>query len=221
MGTRLSEISQYVQKCMFPVNGIPLLGHHIDRATSLGVEENNIHVVVGYRADDARNFLRRYHPKVNQLPTMNVKGGTGTGLLSTEDAVGRNWSWGYVFYGDNYFTDPLTSWREKEEPIVAVRSVADLSRYGAVLSKDGYLQDIVEKKITGSGHALVGAMKEPPEIFDHIKRVKPNDGEIFLTDAIMSLNEERAHRVHEIDGSWYDVGSKDTLKLAINGDNHG
>ena len=54
-GKRLNEHSQNRNKCMFPVQGRPVIEFSLDNAVEAGVDE--IIIVVGYRAEDIINYL--------------------------------------------------------------------------------------------------------------------------------------------------------------------
>lgn len=91
-------------------------------------------------------------------------------------------------------------------------------QYGIVSLKDGAEGDvariggIVEKPAPAdapSTQAVVGRYLLTPQIFDHLRRVKPGaGGEIQLTDAIASLLNEEAVMSYAFKGTRYDCGSK-------------
>ena len=75
------------------------------------------------------------------------------------------------------------------------------------------LDGIIEKPAPAdapSQCAVVGRYVLEPEIFDHLRRIKPGvGGELQLTDGIASLLQKKAVYGFEYQGTRYDCGSKD------------
>lgn len=70
---------------------------------------------------------------------------------------------------------------------------------------------IVEKpdpKNAPSQLASVGRFILTPEIFPKIAKTKKTKGEVYLADAIDALAKEGSVYGHELEGTWYDCGSK-------------
>lgn len=62
IGSRLNPITLEKPKCMVKVNGIPIIEHQIRAYLSSGVEIDSIHVVVGYKSDFVKDFIKEnYH----------------------------------------------------------------------------------------------------------------------------------------------------------------
>lgn len=84
---------------------------------------------------------------------------------------------------------------------------------GAKVAKHVYeVKGVVEKPgpdRAPSRLAAVGGYVLTPDIFDHIRKLKPgHGGEYVLLDAISSLMKTRAVYACEIEGDYYDTGSK-------------
>jgi UTP--glucose-1-phosphate uridylyltransferase len=78
---------------------------------------------------------------------------------------------------------------------------------GPILS----VEKLVEKpdpKSAPSQLASVGRFVLTPEIFPKIAKVKKKNGEVYLADAIDMLAKEGKVYGHELEGTWYDCGSK-------------
>ncbi|MBI1888782.1 MAG: UTP--glucose-1-phosphate uridylyltransferase [Candidatus Spechtbacteria bacterium] len=91
----------------------------------------------------------------------------------------------------------------------------DTRLYGiAKLSRpvlDNRVEKLVEKpepKYAPSLLASVGRFVLTPEIFPKIAKVKKKNGEVYLADAIDALAKEGRVYGHELEGTWYDCGSK-------------
>jgi UTP--glucose-1-phosphate uridylyltransferase len=91
----------------------------------------------------------------------------------------------------------------------------DTRLYGiAKLSRpalDKQVEGLVEKpepKDAPSQLASVGRFILTPEIFPKIAKTKKTKGEVYLADAIDALAKEGKVYGHELEGTWYDCGSK-------------
>lgn len=102
-------------------------------------------------------------------------------------------------------------------PVIGVMEVpADkVNKYGIVAGKDrgdGVIEitDMVEKPAIGtapSNLAIIGRYVMTPDIFEHIRNVKPgHGGEIQLTDAMKSLAQERGMLAIKMQGERFDAG---------------
>jgi len=103
--------------------------------------------------------------------------------------------------------------------VIGVQTIPreESSSYGVVKSTpigEGLhqMQAIVEKpkpEVAPSNLAVVGRYILTPEIFHHLRRVRPGaGGEIQLTDGIAALLEEEPILAYEFTGTRYDCGSK-------------
>jgi len=73
------------------------------------------------------------------------------------------------------------------------------------------VEKLVEKpdpKIAPSRLASVGRFVLTPEVFEKIKKTKKTKGEFYLADAIDMLAQEGKVYGYELEGKWYDCGSK-------------
>lgn len=104
--------------------------------------------------------------------------------------------------------------------IIATQHVdpSETDKYGIVsgqmvTTKTMRLDGIIEKPAPAdapSQCAVVGRYVLEPEIFDHLRRIKPGvGGELQLTDGIASLLQKKAVYGFEYQGTRYDCGSKD------------
>ncbi len=93
----------------------------------------------------------------------------------------------------------------------------EVSRYGIVTGENWAprlhrVRTIVEKPdpaITPSNLAVIGRYLLPPEIFDYLEDVEPDEsGEMQLTDGLSKLARERALVGYEFEGRRHDIGDK-------------
>lgn len=102
-----------------------------------------------------------------------------------------------------------------------------VDRYGILsLNEDGSIKTIIEKpKIEEAPSTLAGFGRYiiKPEIFDYIDKLTPVNGEYQFTDAMMHMMENEKYMPCNIDGIYYDIGSKDgylkaNIEFALNRD---
>ncbi len=78
LGTRLKPHTEYLPKCLMPIQGIPLLEYWIRMLFELGIED--ILVNLHYRSDDVKEFLKRdiFKGKIKTSFEENLLGTAGT-----------------------------------------------------------------------------------------------------------------------------------------------
>ncbi|OGZ57973.1 MAG: hypothetical protein A3B96_01395 [Candidatus Spechtbacteria bacterium RIFCSPHIGHO2_02_FULL_43_15b] len=108
---------------------------------------------------------------------------------------------------DNYRTSVLGLFKVPKSE-VNLYGIAD----GEYVSERTLLvRDLVEKpdpKSTPSQLASVGRFILTPDIFSKIAKTKKTKGEVYLADAIDDLCNEGKVYGYELEGKWYDCGSK-------------
>ncbi len=123
-----------------------------------------------------------------------------------------------MIFGDVPGVRQLMKVAEKyNKPVVGVMEVPRnmVNKYGIVAGREiesGVLElsELVEKpKIEDapSNYAIIGRYILTPEIFDHIKDLKPGaGGEIQLTDALATLCQEQGMLAVKMEGTRFDAG---------------
>ena len=164
-------------------------------------------------------------PRMANFIYIRQKGpmGNGTPVLNAEPLIGNEPF--AVFYGDEFYTGK-TSWIKQmidvyekyQDPVVALTTATkeETNRYGIFsgpqVEKDVYqINSIMEKpgpKKARSNLASVGGYILTPDIFGILKKLKPGkNGEIWLADAVKTLNKKRPIYGKKIDGKLYDAGT--------------
>ncbi|ANE47466.1 UTP--glucose-1-phosphate uridylyltransferase [Paenibacillus swuensis] len=106
--------------------------------------------------------------------------------------------------------------------VIAVQEVAaeEVHQYGVVApdrpltgkGQTSYISDLVEKPERGSApsnFAVIGRYVIQPQIFEILERQQPGrGGEIQLTDALRTLNENQPILAYSFEGKRYDTGNK-------------
>lgn len=123
-----------------------------------------------------------------------------------------------MIFGDVPGVRQLVKVAEKyKKPVVGVVEVprAMVNRYGIVSGveiEEGILEldSLVEKPAiedAPSNLAIIGRYVLTPQIFDHIKKLKPgHGGEIQLTDALATLCKEQGMLAVKLEGTRFDAG---------------
>lgn len=57
-GQRMGEITKYFQKCVLPIDGVPLIVHWVDALRTNGIRLR--HIIWGYRGDQVINAVQTY-----------------------------------------------------------------------------------------------------------------------------------------------------------------
>jgi bifunctional UDP-N-acetylglucosamine pyrophosphorylase/glucosamine-1-phosphate N-acetyltransferase len=207
-GSRLRPYTQLTPKPLLTVKGIPLLTFHINLLNSLNIPNEKIIVVVSYLKEEIIGYLEKFHKGVNFVEQINKKG-TAAAVESAEKFIKEDF---IVIYGDVIFEDDLKEF-VKEENVIAVYEVEDVSKFGKIIEENGYLKDIKEKSEKGKGYIFAGILKTKKEFLKEVKKVKKNEksGEYYLTDAIISFNKIFPFKIYRLKGKWFDIGSEESL----------
>ena len=149
--------------------------------------------------------------------------GLGHAVLCAANAVGDEPV--AVMVGDDLIFGEVPGIRQltmlaekRNKPVVGVMKVApeNVNKYGIVAGIEREpgiydVTDLVEKPDLGkapSNLAIIGRYVLPPQIFDHLRKIKPgHGGEIQLTDALKTLAQEQGMLAVEMEGERYDAGN--------------
>jgi NDP-sugar pyrophosphorylase family protein len=208
-GIRLRPYTQLIPKPLMTINGIPLLTFHIDKLNSLGIPNEKIIVVVSHLKEEIMGFLKRFHRGV-RVVMQGEKKGTAAAVSYAKNLIDDNEI--VIVYGDTIFEDDLKDFI-REENVIGVYEVEDVSRFGKIVVENGYLREIKEKTETGRGFIFAGLVKTKKEFLEEVDKVKQNEksGEYYLTDAIVSFNQKHLFKIYALKGRWFDIGKEESL----------
>jgi glucose-1-phosphate thymidylyltransferase len=126
-----------------------------------------------------------------------------------------------VLLGDNIFRDPLVPLLEKANSRpdwawIGLKQVPDPGRYGVAELKGEQVVGIEEKpEKPKSDLAVVGIYIYPPDVFGHIRTLKPSRrGELEITDVNNFYLSRGRLGCFTLDGYWTDAGTLDSLDYA-------
>ena len=159
-------------------------------------------------------YIRQKGPYGNAIPVLNA-----AHLIGDEPFA--------VLFGDDVFScktprlrQMLDVYEHYGDPVIAAlkTNAEGTKKYriidpGARVQKGVYeVKNVIEKpgpKKAPSRLAAIGGYVLTPDIFPHMKKLKPgHSGEYVLLDAISSLMKKRPLYAREIDGEYFDTGSK-------------
>ncbi|NGM71395.1 NTP transferase domain-containing protein [Natronolimnobius sp. AArcel1] len=231
-GERLQPLTRNRPKPHLPVTTTPLLEYVFDQLIAAGVE--SITVVVGYK----RNRIQaHFGPTYRTIPltyvTQEQLHGSGHALLVAESEVSGTV---LVVNGDQFAEGPMiTHVLNAHDTNSAVATLTALDRtdiepYGGLVLEDSAVVDLVENPMDDRPYYLnAGVYAFEHDIFDELRHLNPNVGELSLIDGILSLLEsEKTVRATVSEGTWIDATYPwDLLKMSsafldaeISGKNH-
>jgi UTP--glucose-1-phosphate uridylyltransferase len=151
--------------------------------------------------------------------------GNVTPILCSEPIVGNEpfaVVWGDEFWrcpGKSHIKQLVEVYEKYGDPVLTAKKITkeETSKYGVIdgvkVSQGVYeVNKLVEKpgpEKAPSTIATLGGYILTPDIFDALKKTKlGKGGELWLIDAMVKVMKQRAIYAKEVDGDYYDTGSK-------------
>jgi len=220
-GTRMLHFSKNKSKHLIKVQKKPFLGYLLDNLLKAGYKE--LILVVGYREEMMREFLKKYKYQatiVNQFEILGGKEkiyGTACPLKCVKNIIGREH---FLFVcGDNLYSvkDLKVMKVEGKYNYIAGFYHQRPEKYGVLITDNGFLKKIVEKPKKHIGNLInTGLYKFTPEVFKKLPKIRKSiRGEYEITDAVTFLAKERKVKVKKIKDYWIDFGNPaDIIKFS-------
>lgn len=196
------------------------VGAHFSRDYNLekALEENGKH--------DLIDKIRNLHTQANFMyVNQDEPLGTGDALYKGRAFVGEEPF--ALFYADDVMTSPknkpaikqvIDIYHKYQSSVAGLVRVPkkDVYKYGVIRGKSldartCLIEEIIEKpKVEDAPSNLVsvGRFVLTSDVFQYINRVQKRNGEMYLSDALAILSREGSMYGYEIEGTWYDCGSK-------------
>ena len=214
-GKRFRPYSYLHPKSLCTINGIPIIGHLIERVKNVGIGEEDICVIVGdHHENEIRGFVNHYYQKVSCIKQKEGYG-TAIGMLSAEEFVEDSLC--TFLYGDIYFQDNLEILRSKFPTICVMKR--NVREFGEVKRIGPYIEILEKQNMDREGLVFAGILANmPPIFFDYLSEVRPDEktGEYYATDAISEFSKDFEVEIYELKGFWFDVGRGEDLIKARN-----
>ena len=216
-GVRLRPHTYTQPKPLILVAGKPIISFIIDQLLEVGVDE--FVFVLGYMGEKIKDYLSKSYPNLNKTYVIQFeRRGLGDAILHTKDELIDEQEL-IILLGDTIVDLDIKSFINHNGSAVAIQKVNDPRQFGVVEEGQGNkILRVVEKPtIPKSNQAIVGLYKfsAVSELFKALESVKvetdKTNGEIHLTDAIMSMiHKGHEFKTFEVD-NWYDCGKKEIL----------
>lgn len=220
-GTRMLELSKDKSKHLINVGSRPFLAYLLDNIIEAGYRE--VIMVVGFREDMIREFLKTYDAKgtaitlINQFEVLGPKEkmyGTACPLMCVKDVVGKENFISLV--GDNFYTVEQLKAMNIDDQFCYVAGVESQTpeKFGVLLENNGFLEKIVEKPREFIGNFINTSLyKFTPDIFEAVFTIgKSVRGEYEITDAISLLAKDKKVKVKKFSDYWMDFGHPDDIE---------
>lgn len=223
-GTRMLELSKDKSKHLIEVEKRPFLAYLLDNILKAGYRE--IILVVGYREDMIREFLKNYKfdkvdldtKIINQFDVLGPKEkeyGTACPIKCVKDLI-KNENF-ISLCGDNFYTVEDLKLMNIDDNYNYVAGVSNEhpEKFGVLIEDgDDFLDEIVEKPKKFVGNLINTSLyKFTPEIFEKVFRIEKSErGEYEITDAISLLAKEKKVKVKKMNDFWMDFGRPEDIE---------
>ncbi|PIN76349.1 hypothetical protein COV17_02910 [Candidatus Woesearchaeota archaeon CG10_big_fil_rev_8_21_14_0_10_36_11] len=202
-GTRIYPMGLKKPKPLIEVANKPVLEHNLDQM--VGFIEEAI-IIVGYKKDMIINHLGNNYRGIKLMYVVQEEQlGTAHAVLLAEHHVHGKF---LVLNGDDLFSRKDMLAISQCNNCLLVQYKEDASAFGAVVLKDGFVQDIVEKSETFVSHFVnTGMYCFMPDVFSILHTIPLSArGEYELTDAVKEIAKQGKMHAEEVQGHWIPVG---------------
>jgi len=191
-GKRLEPYSKEYQKTMLPLHGKPVLEYILNGLIYAGLRD--FIMVVGYKKEQIINFFdkgTKWGVNIEYVEQKKLNG-TGGALLLCESLVKNDHfylTWGDVIVPYEIYKKVFLLHKDEKQDYILVTNYAkDTSHGAAVICKEDYCLDIIEKPPPGSINSNLnncGIFILSTKIFKVLKNLEPSSrGEIELPQAL-------------------------------------
>lgn len=230
-GTRMLHLTKGKSKHLIRVKKRPFLAYLLDNLFLAGYRD--LVLVVGYKEELIREFLKKYKPplkslrksqyKIRMVSQYEILGpkdkiyGTACPLMCVKDIIGKEH---FLFVvGDNLYSakDFKAMSVEGKYSYVAGYYHKRPERYGVLVTNNEFLKKVVEKPKKYVGNIInTGLYKFTPEVFKKLSKIQRSSrGEYEITDILNLLAREKKMKVKKIQDYWIDFGNPaDVIKVS-------
>ena len=214
LGTRLRPHTHFRPKPLLSVAGKPVLGHILDRLSSLGVDEYIF--VVGYLGEQIEAYISQNYAFPARFVVQEEPRGQAHAIHLARDLIDRPI---LIVFVDTIFEADLSGLADASaDGLVFVKEVEDPSRFGVALLDEGRVARFIEKPDEPiSNLALIGMYYVRNWglllqcVEELIRREIRTKDEYFLADAFQLMVEKGAELEPVPVEVWQDCGKPETL----------
>ena len=230
-GTRMLHLTRGKPKHLIKVKKRPFLAYLLDNLFLAGYKD--LILVVGYKEELIRDFLKKYKPplkslrknqyKIRVVSQYDILGpknkiyGTACPLMCVKKIIGKEQ---FLFVvGDNLYSakDFKAMNNGGKYNYVAGIYHKKPEKYGVLITNNGFLKKIIEKPKKYVGNLInTGLYKFTPEVFKKLSNIhKSPRGEYEITDILNLLAKEKKLKIKKIQDYWIDFGNPaDVIKVS-------
>ncbi|NOZ07669.1 MAG: NTP transferase domain-containing protein [FCB group bacterium] len=212
-GTRLLPHTAYLQKCLLPVAGRPILEHILNPLLEIGVEE--IVLIVGHLGEQVRVFAERFSNVkftfIEQRERLGLGHAILQGLEHTAEPV-------IVILGDTIIQMDYRKFVSAGTNVIGVVEVPDPERFGIVLTEGDRIVGFLEKPENPPGNLAIGGIyffSSQAVLRDSLKYLIDNNiktgNEYQLTDGLQQMLISGQTFVFRKIANWLDCGLPETI----------
>ncbi|HMR79329.1 MAG TPA: sugar phosphate nucleotidyltransferase, partial [Polyangiaceae bacterium] len=219
LGTRLSPLTDGVNKHLLPVGARPMIHYPLQRLCEAGLKDVVIVssapgvAAISAALGSGGSFGAQICYCVQDEPR-----GIADALAQAARAVGREAL--CVILGDNVFDAPLREYVDAHHSdggaLLLLREVPDPERYGVARLDGGRVAEVVEKPTTDVGNmAVTGIYMYDAGLSEHLRGLRPSPrGELEITDVNNAYLQHGALRWRLLGGRWIDAGTLEAYREA-------
>jgi D-glycero-D-manno-heptose 1,7-bisphosphate phosphatase len=216
LGTRLGALTAATPKPLLPIGRRPFLDILLEELGRRGVKR--IVLLAGFKAEQIGDYaastpIKKHFGLSIEVAVEPDAAGTGGALWHARDRLDEVF---YMLNGDSWFDIPLADLGERllgdraAVGIVALREVADASRYGSVTMAGGRITDFAERPAQpGAGLISGGVYAFRRALLDHLRERGSLEREVLPALATADVL-----RGLIFDGYFIDIGVPEDLARA-------
>ncbi|AQR97007.1 sugar phosphate nucleotidyltransferase [Clostridium saccharoperbutylacetonicum] len=245
-GSRLRPLTDEKPKCMVEINGKSIIKRQLDTLMSVGVEENDIYILTGYKSEVLKEYLK--DTKINFIENSQYESTNMVcTLMCAKNVLKLNddiiVSYGDIVYEKNVISKLIESkneisvivdsgwyeyWQKRSENpiddaeslIICNDSIVEIGQKIEDISKIDY-QYIGLMKYSGQGiNRLIDTCEKAKIISANgqkLWRTSRNYSNMYMTDLLQGLIDENYEiKPVIINRGWYEIDNYRDLKVAEN-----
>ncbi len=215
-GVRLRHLTENNPKALVEIKGKSLLEYTLDNLVIAGVKKTVI--VIGYLGEKIKEKIGKEYKGMEIVYALQKEPlGSGHAMIMAEPYITKDRF--FLCSCDIIFATWIYEKLAREEEVLVTRYIyGDPSRFGVVVSEDGFLKEIREKpKDLPEGKYSINAFLHicRKDIFDYLKKIEKIEGkEIHYVDALKESNKKRTIKTIPYKGPIVDVSTPEEVEEA-------